>query len=102
MASLYNTTPDHILEVNEHEFGRKFFHYVFKKRELRQPTDRVLPPELGNLYLFEIDYNDWEGLGVAMAHDFWGKKVHYFIYGDPERWKINEGKFAAQFAGDNS
>lgn len=107
MGSLYNTLPDHYREIDEHEFARAFFGYVKKEAESRQfcyPAEEVakIPVGLRHATLFEFWYQGWEGMGVAMAHDFWNKKIHYYKFGAEERWKKNEAKFAAQFAGDNS
>lgn len=104
MAHSYNTQPEFWREVTDEEFAHAFFQYLFKPQESRQmfydTEDKKLPSPVHQVRLFEIAYHGWEGLGVAIACI--DKEIRFFKYGDPDRWKDNFNRFAAQFAGDNS
>lgn len=108
VTTSYNERPPFWREITDYEFGSIFFCYITKEKEFRQlfwDGNRRLTVEEGagnNTFLFEISYKSWEGLGVAMQMDNRANKIRFFQYGDPEKWRIESARFAAQFAGDNS
>mgnify|MGYP001561541204 FL=1 len=100
MAHPYNTQPPYWRQIDENEFSLAFFQYIFKEPESRQmfydSKDKKLKESITRVKLFEVSYFDWKGLGVAIAHTREG--VRFFKYGNPRKWKVNQSKFAAQFA----
>lgn len=109
--SNYNTQPKGWKEISGGEFSLAFFSYIFKEPESRQmhyDHEGNKIPYNGNTKLFEVAYSDWENMGVAMRWEYEAGKFYedgqmkYFRFGEDERWAINESRFAAQFAGDNS
>jgi len=107
----YNNFPPFWERISSEEFGQLFFCYIFKPSEYRQmiyTPDGLRANKMLAAKLFEVSYSSWEGLGVAMTHEWVRTKkgtrwvIRFYKYGDPELWKINEQKFADQFRGDNS
>lgn len=105
----YNEQPKGWKEISVSDFSRAIFCYIFKKHIMRQmhyDHEKNKIPYKGNTLLFEVSYTDWENMGVAMRFeydkDYDKGQMKYFRFGEDERWEINERKFAAQFAGDNS
>lgn len=103
----FNNTPPHFEEITEQSFGHLFFHYCFKPpiyKQLRNDSDgNNLKNIIGGTHLFEIEYDTWKGMGVAMSFDYQNSKMRYFRYGaTPEMWNKKAGEFASQFRGDNS
>jgi hypothetical protein len=105
MANDYNKEPEGWKEISEDDFKRLFFHYIYKKPEFRQIFYNQEKSSMGGVYdakLFEVEYDGWENMGVAIIDDFKAKKMKFYKFGTEERWKKNEGRFSSQFAGDNS
>ncbi len=99
----FNTPPNHWQEISEKEFRHLFFMYIFKPHEYRQLryTDTLMGG-LNNTKLYEIQYEGWEDLGVAIADDWKASKLKFYKFGNPELWSIRTAEFAQQFSGDNS
>lgn len=107
----FNFFPAFWRRIDDEEFSRAFFQFIFKPDEYRQMMyreengDRLQMVE-GKLY--EFAYKGWEGLGVAITHEYVKTKkgmkwmIRFYKFGDPEIWKIKTQEFAAQFRGDNS
>ena len=87
MAHVYNEQPDFWREITGEKFALKFFQYIFKEPESRQmfynTKDEKLKESLTRVKLFEIAYEGWEGLGVAIA---WTKKgIAFFQWLNPRK-----------------
>lgn len=103
----FNNAPIHFEEITEQSFGHLFFHYCFKppvyKQIYNDAEGNKLPSALHGTKFFEIEYESWKGMGVAMNFDYPNNKMRYFRYGaTPEMWNKKAGEFASQFRGDNS
>lgn len=104
-GSHYNWAPQGFREVTMDEFGRRFYMYILKpqcsKQIHRDAEGNQLKESFTSIRFWEIDYDGWENMGLAMASD--NKNIlRYFMFGEKIRWTKNENAFAAQFAGDNS
>jgi hypothetical protein len=103
----YNKTPEGLKEVPLDEWTQGMLHYCIKISETRQVCDG----KNFNLRMFDVPNFDDKKLGYAIMDDWFDndtqknrpKRITRFCrYGLDEDWKIFHGKFAAQFAGDNS
>ena len=95
----FNHAPEGWRKISTEEFGRLFFIYPYKSFERRQLK------EVGHYdcNLFELDYPEADGLGVAMANVWRSKwELDFYRFGNLEKWIKFETAFAARFAGDNS
>lgn len=101
----YNHRPFGWLEVDEKEYSdHLYFHYILKPAVSRQ----IQYDEENNMRgvfsarIYFLDYANVEGLGCATVWDWKSQKMRYFRVGDHQKWDRFVGRFAAQFAGDNS
>lgn len=110
----FNDLPKDYTYVSQEEFMKELFHYCIAAPDSKQCwTDGNLNPhsmmggKLHQLRLFNLDYESCPAMGYGIEKTYEGeimKKevIKYFRYGDAARWKEFIGRFAAQFAGDNS
>jgi len=82
-----HTLPPNFEEITEAEFSQsKFFVYTPNFCEYRQITkkedyERFTWGESKRSYSFSLRlFYFYDGTGVAMAHDYWAKKVRYFKF----------------------
>lgn len=103
----YNSAPEGLKEITSEEWFKGIFHYCIKQPDSRQVRDND-NNQYFDLRLFPVPNFTNKTLGYAIKNDWFnnGKygtaKVTFCRYGTDEDWRIFEGRFAAQFAGDNS
>lgn len=99
----YNYAPEGLRKVEQKSFYHAFTMYCVKPRSNRQICrgDGEMPKN-SSIILWELDYTGCEGMGVGVSWDYWADEVTYWVFGPAEKWKEFSGRFAAQFAGDNS
>ncbi len=83
-----------------------FFMYIFLppvlKQIVRDANGNEVRGRFDNVKLFEVNYDGWEGMGVAMEYNHKEDRMRYYRFGEGQRWQDNENAFCAQFAHDNS
>lgn len=103
----YNDAPEGLKEISLNEWQRGMFHYKLFESDSKQ----VRGDQTFDLRLFDVPNFDNQKLGYAVMNDWFDKEkeknrpeniVRFCRYGTDEQWKKFEGRFASQFAGDNS
>lgn len=101
--SKYNEFPVDWREISNEEFTRLFFGHVKEPIEFRQ-MNRLLNGEPASRMitanLFPILGFGFKDLGIAIYED--SNQSKFAKFGSETDWRSFEGKFAAQFRGDNS
>ncbi len=109
--SKFNQFPENWVEITNEHFARLFFHYQVPKPEYRQMLykdesgQRIYQKPSTSAQLFHISNFDNSEIGIAMFQIYINpsnQRVGFARFGLEEDWMKFEGKFAAQFRGDNS
>lgn len=105
MASEFNTAPPGLEVIAQQDFMRYLFRYITKQAEIRS----VFEPRRFDLIMIPLDYDQAEGLGIAIRRTFEPIRPNadresyaYCRYGGTQAWDEFELRFSEQFAGDNS
>jgi hypothetical protein len=105
----YNTAPVGLKEISLEEFSKSIFHYCKDAWESKQ----VRGESFFDLQMIPLVYDDAKkmDLGFAIMRDWYDPEtkrnrpksiIRFCRYGLDDDWNKFEGRFAAQFAGDNS
>jgi hypothetical protein len=109
----YNNAPEGLKEISLKEWTFGMFCYCTEKadgRQVRQSESRE-EEDTFDLCMFSVPNFDNKPLGYAIMRDWFDKETgrnrreavtRFCRYGTDEDWKSFEGRFAAQFSGDNS
>lgn len=107
----FNQYPPNWHEISNEEFAKIFFHYQTPTSEFRQMfsqnekgiNDMMRGYTTAKLYPISNFDNDEIGIALFQIYINSGlQRVGFAKFGTDENWMKFEGKFVAQFRGDNS